>query len=153
MTPQTIDPESPAACRLIELSDQYVAALYPSESIHLESVQSLKEPNVHFVGVQIDDRLVACGAVRVLRDDGEYGEIKRVFVHEEHRGKGYSRLIMQNLEQHLRQAGVKFARLVTGAKQPEALGLYRNLGYHDREPFGAYAAGPSSVFMEKYIGA
>lgn len=153
MTLQTLDPESPAACRLIALSDQYVAALYPSESIHLESVQSLKEPDVHFVGVQVGDRLVACGAVRVLRDDGEYGEIKRVFVQEQHRGKGYSRLIMQDLEQHLRQAGVKFARLVTGAKQPEALALYRSLGYHDRGPFGAYTAGPSSVFMEKCIQA
>ena len=40
-------------------------------------------------------------------------------------------------------------RLETGVLQPEALGLYRKLGYRERGPFGAYAADPLSVFMEK----
>jgi hypothetical protein len=35
--------------------------------------------------------------------------------------------------------------------QPEALGLYRALGYVERRPFGDYKSDPLSVFMEKAL--
>ena len=43
------------------------------------------------------------------------------------------------------------ARLETGIHQPEALGLYRRLGYVERGPFGSYALDPLSVFFEKRL--
>jgi putative acetyltransferase len=95
--------------------------------------------------------LVGCGAVKILADDGRYGELKRVYVLESHRGKGYSKAIMEKLEGHLRAQGIELARLETGISQPEAIGLYRRLGYVEREPFGAYAADPLSLFMEKRL--
>jgi len=58
---------------------------------------------------------------------------------------------MDFLEQHLYDAGVPVARLETGVKQPEALALYRKLGYAERGPFGAYGEDPLSVFMEKCL--
>jgi putative acetyltransferase len=58
---------------------------------------------------------------------------------------------MEKLESHLKTNGIALARLETGISQPEALGLYRRLGYVEREPFGAYAADPLSVFMEKRL--
>jgi len=134
------------------MSDAYMAALYPSESNHLESVQALIRPNVYFLGCFLEDRIVGCGAVKVLSDDGGYGEIKRVFVLDGHRGKGYSRAIMQKLEDHLQGRGIALARLETGILQREALGLYKRLGYAVRGPFGAYVEDPLSVFMEKRLG-
>jgi putative acetyltransferase len=144
-----VNPQSAAA--LIALSDAYMAALYPAESNHLESLSALSQPNVLLVGAHIDGELVACGAVKTLDDDGRYGEIKRVFVLEQHRGKGLSKAIMQTLEAHLQSTGVRLARLETGIHQPEALGLYARLGYVLREPFGGYAHDPLSVFMEKTL--
>ena len=145
-------PDSDSAQALIAMSDVYMAALYPSESNHLESVQALMRPNVVFLGCYLEDRIVGCGAVKILSDDGDYGEIKRVFVVESHRGKGYSRALMETLEKHLEDVGIGLARLETGIRQPEALGLYRRLGYVERGPFGAYAVDPLSVFMEKRLG-
>jgi len=145
----TVDPLSPEAQSLIAQSDAYMAALYPAESNHLESVEALRQPHVLFVGAHIDGALVACGAVKTLDDDGRYGEIKRVFVLDAHRGKGLSKAIMQTLEAHLSASGVGLSRLETGIHQPEALGLYARLGYVAREPFGAYAPDPLSIFMEK----
>jgi putative acetyltransferase len=144
-----VDPQSAAA--LIAQSDAYHAALYPAESNYLESLSALSQPNVLFVGAHIEGELVACGAVKTLDNDGRYGEIKRVFVLEQHRGKGLSKAIMQTLEAHLQATGVRLARLETGIHQPEALGLYTRLGYVLREPFGAYAHDPLSVFMEKTL--
>jgi putative acetyltransferase len=57
---------------------------------------------------------------------------------------------MQFLETELEHRGIRLYRLETGIKQPEALGLYRKLGYRERPPFGSYRADPLSVFMEKY---
>jgi putative acetyltransferase len=145
-------PDSEGAQALIAMSDAYMAMLYPSESNHLESVSALMRPNVFFLGCFLEDRIVGCGAVKILSDDGHYGEIKRVFVLDSHRGKGYSRAIMENLEGRLESLGVTLARLETGIRQPEALGLYRRLGYLERGPFGGYIADPLSVFMEKRLG-
>lgn len=150
---QLLDADTPAAHHLIALSDEYMSALYPAESNHLESVSALKELNVYFIGGYVDKELVACGAVKLLDDDGVYGEIKRVFVLDSHRGKSYSTLLMQRLEQHLREQKISVARLETGIRQPEALQLYRKLGYAERAPYGTYELDPLSLFMEKAISA
>jgi putative acetyltransferase len=145
------DPESDSAQALIAMSDTYMTALYPAESNHLESARALKAPNVLFLGCFLQGQLVGCGAVKILSDDGRYGELKRVFVLESHRGKGYSKAIMEKLEGHLKNSGIALARLETGIRQPEALGLYKRLGYVERAPFGAYVEDPLSLFMEKRL--
>jgi putative acetyltransferase len=148
---ERLDPETEAARTLIALSDQYMEALYPPESNHLESVSALKASNGAFLGGFIDGKLVACGAVKILEDDCRYGEIKRVFVIESHRGQGLSKVVMSHLEHYLKDSNVFLARIETGIKQPEALGLYRSLGYMVRTPFGAYIHDPLSIFMEKTL--
>lgn len=145
------DPSSEASILLIAQSDNHLQALYPPESQHLESIAALKLPNVTFIGGYIESKLVACGALKILHDDISYGEIKRLFVTEQYRGRGYSKQIMANLEQHLVNANITIGRLETGIKQPEALALYRSLGYWVREPFGKYRHDPLSVFMEKHL--
>jgi len=146
---EALDPDNAEVQRLIAASDAFYDGLYPAESNHLEAADDLKRPNVLFVGCRVDGKLVASGAAKLMRDDGCYAEIKRVFVLEEYRGRGLSANIMRYLESELRELGVDLFRLETGVLQPEALGLYRKLGYRERGPFGAYAPDPLSVFMEK----
>ncbi len=148
---EPLDPDSDAARELIALSDAFYDGLYPAESNHLESSTDLQAPGVFLFGCRVDGDLVGCGAFKIMSDDGDYGEIKRVYVRESHRGLGLSREIMQVLEDELALRGVRCLRLETGVRQPEALGLYRRLGYLEREPFGAYAPDPLSVFMEKNL--
>jgi putative acetyltransferase len=150
---QRIAPTDPAARILIAASDVYMQSLYPAESNHLESVEALTAPNVTFFGCYIDEELAGCGAVKILHDDGSYGEIKRVFVTPAKRGKGISLAIMQRLEAHLQASGIATSRLETGIHQPEALRLYEKLGYAYRNPFGSYQLDPLSVFMEKMLKA
>lgn len=151
-----LDPASEAAGRLLALSDAYMAGLYPAESNHLLSMDALAQDNVIFLGCYLEDALAACGAVKILFDDDEqlsYGEIKRVFVPEEYRGKGLSKHIMRALEDHMLSQDIRVARLETGIRQPEALGLYFRLGYAERAVFGDYQEDPLSVFMEKTLSA
>jgi putative acetyltransferase len=148
---KSIEPQHPGVQPLIIESDLYMASLYPSESNHMESIQALALPNIFFIGGFVDDLLVACGAVKILDGDGTYGEIKRVFVLRDYRGRGLSKMIMEHLESDLKACGINIARLETGIKQPEALGLYRKLAYVERGPFGSYKSDPLSVFMEKRL--
>lgn len=147
----TLDPALPEAQALIALSDAHMDALYPSESNHPESLAGLQAANVLFVGGRVAGELVACGAVKLMQDDGNYGEIKRMFVLEQQRGKGYSRRILQHLETHLKAAAITTSRLETGILQAEAIGLYRKQGYAERAPFGKYQPDPLSLFMEKRL--
>lgn len=146
-----LDPEDPAALRLLAMSDAYLQSLYPAESNHLESAAALKRPGVTYLGGSVDGEIVACCAAKVLMDDGRYAEIKRLFVVDAYRGRGIAEKMMAEIEGCLKAAGIILVRLETGIRQPAALRLYHRLGYGERPPFGAYRPDPLSVFMEKRI--
>ena len=146
---ETLNPEKQEVQTFIEISDRYYTDLYPPESNHLTSHDELAHPQVIFIGGRVDGELAASGAARIMNDDGDYAEIKRVFVLNSHRGLGLSKAIMNFLEQEISSRGITLLRLETGIKQPEAIGLYRKLGYRERGPFGSYQSDPHSVFMEK----
>ncbi len=148
---EKLDPLQADVRALIAASDAFYLGLYPPESNHLESADDLTADNVLLVGCRVAGELAASGAARLMHDDGNYVEIKRVFVLEKFRGRGLSQTIMRHLESELGRAGITLFRLETGIRQPEALNLYRKLGYREREPFGAYRPDPLSVFLEKRL--
>lgn len=132
---------------LIEQLDAYVGRLYPAESNHLLSLEELCRPEIRFFVARSDTQALGCGALRL--DPSGYGEIKRMYVRPEARGRRLGRLILLRLEEEARQAGLTCLRLETGIHQEEALGLYRASGYRERSPFGEYRSDPLSIFMEK----
>lgn len=145
------DPASPAMRALLSASDRHMATLYPAESNHMADPAALAVPGALFLGAWLDGEAAACAAVLPGFDGVRYGEIKRVYVSESCRGRGVARALMARLEEHLRAQGVALARLETGVRQPEALALYRALGYRERGPFGEYGEDSLSVFMEKVL--
>lgn len=138
---------------LVAKSDDYLSALYPPESNHAEPLEGLITKNSTFFAAYVDGQLAACGAVKVIDGETKYGEIKRVFVEPQQRGRRLASTLMEHLENHLRGIDVGVVRLEAGPRQPEALQLYRKLGYAERGPFGAYTHDPLSVFMEKTLSA
>lgn len=141
-----IDPGQ--ATHFIEKLDAYQASLYPAESNHLDSLDTLRNENVTMLGAKENNHLLAIGAVKIFKG---YGEIKRVFVPEIHRGKGLAKKLMAALEQILMARSIRAAKLETGIHQHEAIGLYRKLGYQECLPFGLYRPDPLSVFMSKNL--
>ena len=143
------DPGTPEARALLDAGAAYAASLYPAESNHLLDVDALRRPNVAFLMSRIDGRAVGCGAV--VDHHAEYGEVKRLYVAPEARGKGVGARLLEMLEATARGRGLGLIRLETGTRQPEALALYRRMGYRDIPPFGEYQPDPLSVFMEKHL--
>lgn len=80
-----------------------------------------------FLMLHVDGQAVAGGAF--MRESDAVAEMKRVWTHPEHRRKGLGRRVMAELEDEARRRGYTTSHLTTGARQPEALGLYLALGY------------------------
>jgi putative acetyltransferase len=146
-----LDPTSKDAQELLGLSNAYLKNLYPSESNHLASISELSDQSTVFLGIYDGETILGCGAVKVMEDDGQYGELKRVFLKEDYRGQGISKQLIIALENVLIKRSIAVIRLETGIHQLEALGLYKHLGYQIREPYGAYKLDPLSIFMEKKL--
>jgi putative acetyltransferase len=151
-----LDPTHPDAQALMARSEALMASLYPAESNHFEPADGLRAPHGCFYGAWLGERLVGCGGAKrhaASEDPGEpaYGEIKRLFVSDDARGHGVAKQLMAQIEADLIEQGLRLARLETGIHQPEALGLYRRLGYVERGPFGNYAPDPLSAFFEKRL--
>jgi putative acetyltransferase len=144
VTIEKIDPKE-AEHLILEL-DEYQKTLYPPESCHLDSIEALSAPNVHFYGARENNEIIAIGSVKLFDD---YGEIKRIYVPIVHRGKQLAKKIMAVLENELVNNGIYLSRLETGPKSKDAIGLYLKLGYTERGPFGSYKTDPLSTFMEK----
>jgi len=140
-------PNQPEVVALIDLLDAYQLSLYPPESVYALDMNSLLQPNVLFaVARNLDGAAVGCGAIVVTP---EYGEVKRMFVHPSARGQGVAQRLLGMLETEALARGCRQFMLETGPSQPEAIGLYRRLGYSVRGPYGDYRDDPLSVFMEK----
>ncbi|MBI1312812.1 GNAT family N-acetyltransferase [bacterium] len=106
-------------------------------------------PRSGFVLGRVAGRAVACGAFRPLEDD--ICEVKRMFVASDFRGRGYSRIILAELERLAAEMGYAVARLETANRQPEAIGLYERAGYRRIQKFGIYADSERSVCFEKRL--
>jgi putative acetyltransferase len=143
------DPASPDVRRLIEALDAFLVALYPPESNHLLPIDALRQSNVTFLTARSTDRVVACGAL--VNHDGEYGELKRMFVLPEFRGFKVGRQILDELEARGRAIGLPVIRLETGVAQHNALALYERAGYQRIGPFGDFYDDPLCVYMEKRL--
>jgi putative acetyltransferase len=143
------DPASPDVRSLIEALDAFLVSLYPPESNHLLPIDALRQPNVTFLTARSTDRVVGCGAL--VNHDGEYGELKRMFVLPEFRGFKIGRRILEELEVRARSIKLPVIRLETGVSQHNALALYERAGYQRIGPFGDFYDDPLCVYMEKRL--
>ena len=96
-------PGTKAARMLIGELDAYLDPLYPKESQHGYSIEKLVAQRVEFFVLYEDEAPAACGGVQFFDDStqtGEsYGEIKRMYVRPEFRGRGYAKQMLKHLEE------------------------------------------------------
>jgi len=97
----------------------------------------------------IKEEAIACACFRKINHTTV--EIKRMFVKNSHRGKGYSRLLLLELENWAKELGYTKAILETGKGQPEAISLYKKSQYFIIENYGVYKNLDNSICMSKLL--
>lgn len=90
-----------------------------------------------------EDLPAGCVAYR-RRGDGT-GEVKRLYLKKEYRGRGISKKLLKTVENHAREQGCHTLFLDTRITLEPAVSLYRSLGFHIVFQQGLY------IQMEKII--
>lgn len=85
--------------------------------------------------------VVAGGGLRTI--GAGVGEIKRMYVVPEWRGRGVARILLAALEDAARDLGLDRVRLDTGSRQPDARHVYQTSGYRT---IGNYNDNPHATY-------
>ncbi|TNC20309.1 GNAT family N-acetyltransferase [Amycolatopsis alkalitolerans] len=131
--------DHPDAVKLIDgVQREYVTRYGGPDETPVDPAEFALPQGIFLVGY-LDGVPVACGGWRAHETPrpGD-AEIKRMYVVESARGKGFARAVLAELERTAREAGHRRAVLETGMKQPEALALYESSGYVGIRGFGHY---------------
>ncbi|MGZ8542193.1 MAG: GNAT family N-acetyltransferase [Chitinophagaceae bacterium] len=109
-----------------------------------------KVPGLYTVIVIYENkRPVAIGCFKKHNDDTV--EIKRMFVEKEQRGKGFSKLVLEELERWAEESGFRYSILETSVHFKAARSLYTNAGYTIIENYDQYEGLDESVCMKKEL--
>lgn len=88
--------------------------------------------------------VVGCGGVRRVGEDG--GEVTRVFLTAEARGKGAGRALLRELEARSASLGIRRLRLTVRDDLADARRLYDRAGYRPVAPFS------TSPYADHFLG-
>jgi putative acetyltransferase len=106
--------------------------------------------NVFVVLGYDDDELFGCGCLK-RNDDENAMEVKRMYIKSKYRGRGLSRIILNELQKWAIDEGNIKLILETGKNQFEAIGLYKSFGFIKIPNYGHYNGNENSICMEKNI--
>jgi GNAT superfamily N-acetyltransferase len=97
----------------------------------------------------IADGIVGCVALRSLSKFAHSGEVKRLYVQPQHRGRGIAAALYQSLEEYVRASGYEWLYLDTTDDMIGAQRFYAALGY---ELTTRYNNNPqATIFMRKNL--
>jgi putative acetyltransferase len=142
-------PDTPEASAMIMELEASLDPFYPRESRHGLSIERLISEAVPFFVLRCEGVAAGCGGVQLF--NREYGEIKRMYIRPQFRGRGFAKLMLNHLSDYVRSHDIPLLRLETGIHQHEAISLYERVGFRRIPPYGEYKDDPLSVFYEKSL--
>ncbi|MEZ3159815.1 GNAT family N-acetyltransferase [Microbacterium sp. BWT-B31] len=137
---QATRPDAPDAHALLRDYFALRASIFPGGGYRtvFPDPEAFEAPAGVFVVVRDDDgTAVGCGGIRHLPDGpaGVRYEVKHVYLAESTRGRGWGRLLLDDLERRARELGAAELVLDTHHTLEAAGGLYASSGYRSVEPY------------------
>jgi DNA-binding MarR family transcriptional regulator/GNAT superfamily N-acetyltransferase len=126
-------PETPEAQACLngyfaELARRFPRGFDPAQSVSADP-EEMRPPLGAFLLVRCGGRPRGCGALKTLAPG--VGEVKRMWIHPELRGRGAGRGLLQTLESQAARLKLRTIKLDTSSHLPEAIALYRSAGYRE----------------------
>lgn len=107
--------------------------------------QRYGKPDGRLYLARVDGAPAGCAALRRLND--RTCELKRLYVRPRYRRRGVGRKLAERLTADAREIGYRYMELDTLPMLPEAMRLFRSMGFYEI-PAGREAAMPQSIFMQ-----
>ena len=150
--------EHPDALMLVDEAQDFYMTLYGGPDETPFTIADFTAPHGAFLVGYLSGEPVASGAWRfslagVPAEARRPAEIKRMFVRESKRNRGFARQMLAALEVDAARAGADWMILETAQRQVAAVGLYRSAGYTPIESFGHYAGYSQVVNLGKRLGS
>jgi putative acetyltransferase len=137
-----LDVISEETIQLFSEQDDFMINFLDDDSVYYTRYS--KNENIKNVWVAYyDDLPIGCVAYRKKSTD--VGEVKRMFIKNEYRGRGISKSLLDMVEQHAKQCGDHTLHLSTRITLEPAITLYRHSGFFETFRNGLY------VEMEKKL--
>jgi len=108
-------------------------------------VDAFSAPGGTFLVIESDGAVVSAGAFMTVGESTV--EVKRMWTHAEHRGRGLAKRVLAELEAEARRRGATRVVLSTGPRQPEAVLLYLAAGY---TPLFDRALSPEEIVIHHF---
>ena len=142
------DSDHPDFLKLVSLLDIYLREMDGED--HSFYAQYNKLDKIHHVVVAYQDgKAAGCGAIKAYAS--KIAEVKRMYVHPDHRQQGIASKILAELEAWASELQFESCVLETGKRQVEAVELYKKRDYHIIENYGQYSGVENSVCMQKIL--
>lgn len=130
---EAVDPRRDDAARAMsayfaELDARFPGGFDPGDALST-GADRLAPPTGAFVVGRLGDQVVACGGVQTI--GAGIGEIKRMWVSPEARGRGLGSRLLADLERRCLDLGHHTVRLDTNGELVEAMAVYRRAGYRE----------------------
>lgn len=103
----------------------------------------------HIIIMYKNNVAIGCGAIKKFDTDSV--EVKRMYLSEEERGKGFAQKILIALETWAKELGYKKCVLETGKRQIEAVNFYKKCKYKVIPNYGQYKQMENSICFEKIV--
>jgi GNAT superfamily N-acetyltransferase len=148
--------EHPDVAALEAEAQQFYRKIYGGPDETPFTTADFSPPRGAFLVGYLDDEAVAMGGWR-FRTPGvpsmarRPAEIRRMFVQQHVRGRGFGHIVLAALESIAAAAGADWMLLETGQPQIAAVGLYRSSGYVDVERFGYYADSETALNLGRRL--
>ena len=137
--------DNPDFKKLSALFDEYLIDIDGEEKDFFAFYNNVQLDTV--LVVYENSEVVGCGAFKKFDDNT--AEIKRMFVHPNHRNKGIAKFVLNELELWANDLGFTSFILETSPKLTSAIALYEKKGYQFIPNYGQYIGVENSVCMKK----
>lgn len=143
--------EHAAVIALLQEHHQDMLSFSPPESVHALDLSALKQTDITFWSLWVDQRLAGVGALKEL--ESQHGEIKSMRTSSDFLREGIASKMLAHIIDQAKGRSYKKLSLETGTMGAfvPAQKLYQQFGFRSCEPFADYQEDPYSLFMTKTI--
>lgn len=125
--------------------------MYPSVQDEYKQFNVYREP-INVILLFHNEKVVGCGAFKRLRKTN-WAELKRIYILQQYRGRGYSEILIQALEKWASELHFDSCVLETGIRMQAAMCAYKKMAYRIVPNFQPYLDKPHSICMRKKLSS
>ncbi|KAA0990088.1 GNAT family N-acetyltransferase [Dyadobacter aurulentus] len=140
--------DNPDFKKLTDKLDDELCLIYNTKKEDFEEYNRIVDLDTVVLAYE-DKKVTGCGCFKTLNDATI--ELKRMYVEPEFRGRGIASALVAEIEKWAMEKGYHSAFLETGNGQPQAIALYRKLGYSQVTDLMQYAVSDYSVCLQKEL--